>query len=76
MYSWIGSLVIMRDHEAGALTGTFAHASQFKYRWFRCQMGLHVVQKRFARISVARIFVTRALPIECNSVAHIKRLHV
>ena len=27
MYSLIGSLVVMRDREAGALAGTFMHAS-------------------------------------------------
>ena len=30
MYSLISSLVVMRDREAGALAGTFVHASQFK----------------------------------------------
>ena len=28
MYSLIGSLVVMRDHEAGAVAGTFTHASR------------------------------------------------
>ena len=39
-------------------------------------MGLHAVQKWFARVSVARMLVARASPIKCDSVAHIKRLHV
>ena len=76
MYSLIGSLVDMRDRDAGALAGTFMHASRFKYGWFRLQMGLRAVQKRFARVSVARSFVARASPVKCDSVAHIKRLHV
>ena len=29
MYSLIGSLVVMRDREAGTLMGTFTHASRF-----------------------------------------------
>ena len=29
-----------------------------------------------ACVSVARMFVARALPVKCDSVAHIKRLHV
>ena len=66
----------MRDREAGALVGTFAHASQFKYGQFRHQMGLRAVQKRFAHVSVARMFVACAPPVKCGSVAHIKRLHV
>ena len=37
---------------------------------------LRAVQKRFARVSVARTFVARASPVKCDSVAHIKRLHV
>ena len=40
MYSLIGSLVVMRDCEAGALVGMFMHASGFKYGQFRCQTGL------------------------------------
>ena len=76
MYSLIGSLVVMRDREAGALAGTFTHASRFKYGRFRRQTGLRVVQKRFARVSVARTFVARASSVKCDSVAHIKRLHV
>ena len=44
MYSLIGSLVIMRDREVGSLTGTIVQASQFIYRQFRHQVGLHVVQ--------------------------------
>ena len=76
MYSLISSLVVMRDREAGALAGTFAHASRFKYGQLRCQTGLRVVQKRFARVLVARTFVARASPIKCDSVAHIKHLHV
>ena len=76
MYSLISSLVVMRDCEAGVLAGTFAHASRFKYGQFRRQMGLRAVQKRFARVSVARTFVVRASPVKCDSVAHIKRLHV
>ena len=76
MYSLIGNLVIMRDREAGALTGTFAHASRFKYRQFRHQMGLHAVQKQFALVSVTHTFIAHALPIKCDSVTHIKCLHV
>ena len=68
MYSLISSLVVMRDREAGALVGTFAHASRFKYG--QCK------PKRIARVSVARTFVACALPVKCDSVAHIKRLHV
>ena len=37
-------------------------------------MGLRVVQKRFAHVSVARTFVACASPIKYDSVAHIKRL--
>ena len=76
MYSLIGSLVVMRDCEAGALVGTFIHASRFKYGRFRRQTGLRTVQKRFARVSVARTFIARASPFKCDFVAHIKRLHV
>ena len=76
MYSLIGSLVVMRDREAGALTGTFTHVSLFKYGRFRRQTGLRAVQKRFARVSVARTFVARASPVKRDSVAHIKRLHM
>ena len=76
MYNLIGSLVIMRDCEACALTGTFAHASRFKYRWFRCQTGLHAVQKLFMRVSGACTFVTCASPVKFDSVAHIQCLHV
>ena len=78
MYSLIGvgSLVIMRDREAGALAGMFMHASRFKYGRFRRQTGLRAVQKRFSRVSVARTFVARASPVKSDSVAHIKRLHV
>ena len=66
MFSFIGSLVVMRDREAGALTGTFMHASQFKYRQFRCQTDLCAVQKRFAHVSVARTFVARASPVNAT----------
>ena len=76
MYSLIGSLVIMRDCEAGMLTGMFAHALQFKYGQFRCQTGLRAAQKRFVHVSIVHTFVTCASPIKCDSVAHIKRLHV
>ena len=76
MYSLISSLVVMRDCEAGVFAGTFAHASRFKYGRLRRQTGLRAVQKRFARVSVARMFVARASPVKCDSVAHIKRLHV
>ena len=76
MYSLIGSLVIMRDCEAGTLTGTFVHASRFKYGRFRRQTGLHVVQKQFVHVSIARTFIAHALPVKCDSAAHIKRLHV
>ena len=76
MYSLIGSLVVMHDREAGALAGTFTHVSRFKYGWFRRQTGLRAAQKRFVRVSVARTFVARASPVKCDSVAHIKRLHV
>ena len=60
----------MRDREAGALAGTFTHASRFKYGRFRCQMGLRAVQKRFARVSVAHTFVASASPVKCDSVSH------
>ena len=76
MYSLISSLVIMRDREAGALAGMFAPMSRFKYRQFRHQMGLRAVQKWFTCVSVAHTFVARASPVKCDSVAHIKRLHV
>ena len=33
-------------------------------------------KKRFARVSVAHMFVTRASPVKCDLVAHIQRLHV
>ena len=66
----------MRDREAGAPAGTFVHVSRFKYGQFRRQMGLRAVQKRFARVSVAHMFVARAYPVKCDSVAHIKRLHM
>ena len=75
MYSFIGSLVIMRDREAGVLTGTFVYMSRFKYGRFRRQTGLHVVQKWFALVLIAHTFVARASPVKCDSVAHIKRLH-
>ena len=74
MYSLIGSLVVMRDREAGALTGM--HASRFKYGWFRHQMGLCTAQKQFAHALIVHMFVTCALPVKCDSVAHIKCLHV
>ena len=70
IYSLISSLVVMRDREADVLVGMFMHASQFKYEQFNRQTGLRAVQKRFARVSVARTFLARA------RVAHIKRLHV
>ena len=76
MYSLIGSLVVMRDREAGVLAGTFTHASRFKYGRIRHQMGLRVVQKWIVRVSVARTFVARASPVKSDSVAHNKRLHV
>ena len=76
MYSLISSLVVMRDREAGALAGTFAHVSRFKYGQFRRQTGLRTVQKRFVRVSVARMFVACASPDKCDSVAHIQRLYV
>ena len=76
MYSLISSLVVMRDREAGALAGTSGHASRFKYGQFRCQTGLRMVQKWFARVLVARMFVARASPVKCDSVAHIQCLHV
>ena len=66
----------MRDREADTLAGTFALASRFKYGQFRHQTGLRMVQKRFARVSVAHTFVTCASQVKCDSVAHIKRLHV
>ena len=34
------------------------------------------VQKRFAHVSVIRMFVAHASPVKCDSVAHIKCLHV
>ena len=76
MYSLINSLVIMRDREADALAGMFVHASRFKYGQFRRQTGLHAVQKRFVRVSVAQTFVARASPVKCDSVAHIQRLYM
>ena len=76
MYSLIGSLVIMRDQEAGTLTGTFAHALQFKYGRFRRQTGLRAVQKQFACVLIAHTFVAHGSSVKCDSVAHIKRLHV
>ena len=76
MCSLISSLVVMRDREAGALVGTFTHASRFKYGQFKRQTGLRAVQKRFSRVSVTRTFVAHASPVKCDSVAHIKRLHV
>ena len=42
----------------------------------RRQTGLRAVQKRFARVLVACMFIARASPVKCDSVAHIKRLHV
>ena len=33
-------------------------------------------KKRFVGVSVARTFVARDSPVKCDSVAHIKRLHV
>ena len=53
MYSLIGSLVVLRDREAGALAETFTHASRFKYGRFRRQTGLRAVQKQSAHVSVA-----------------------
>ena len=50
MYSLIGSLVIMRDREAGVLEGTFTHASRFKYGRFRRQMGLRAWFKTGSRV--------------------------
>ena len=76
MYSLIGSLVVMRDREAGALAGTLMHALRFKYGRFRRQTDLRAVQKRFARVSVARTFGARASPVKWDSVAHIKPLHM
>ena len=76
MYSLIGSLVVMRDLEAGVLTGMLIHMSRFKYRQFRRQTGLHAVQNQFTHVSIAHTFVAHALPVKCDSVAHIKRLHV
>ena len=76
MYSLIGSLVIMRDQEAGTLTGTFTHALRFKYGRFRHQTGLCVVQKQFVCVLIAHTFVARASSAKCDSVAHIKCLHV
>ena len=66
MYSLIGSVVVIRDRDAGAFASTFIHASGFKYGRFRRQMGLRVVQKRFARVSVARTFAVRASPVKCD----------
>ena len=76
MYSLRGSLVIMHDREAGTLMGTFMHASQFKYGWFRHKTGLCVVQKWFMHVLVMHMFVTHASPVKCDLVAHIKHLHV
>ena len=69
-------LLYMRDRDAGTVAVTFMHASRFKYGRFRRQTGFRAVQKRFACVSVARTFVARASPVKCDSVAHIKRLHV
>ena len=76
MYSLIGSLVIMRDYEDGALTGTFTHVSRFKYGQFRHQTGLCAVQKWFMHGSIACMFIACAPSVKCDSVAHIKHLHV
>ena len=75
MYSLIGSLVVMRDREAGTLTGTFMYMLGFKYEQFRHQRAC-AVQKQFARVSVTRTIITHAPPLKCDSVTHIKRLHV
>ena len=56
MYSLIGSLVVMHVREAGVLVGTFIHALRFKCGRFRRQTGLHMVQKRFTRVSVTCTF--------------------
>ena len=66
----------MLDRKAGVLMGTFAHASQFKYGQFRCQMGLHTVQKWFMHVLIARTFIACASSVKCDSVAHIRRLNV
>ena len=74
MYSLLGSLVIMRDCEAGTLMGMFARVSQFKYRQFRRQMDMCTVQKWFTHVLIVHTFIAHALPI--RSVAHIKTIHV
>ena len=76
MYSLIGSLVVMHDCEAGALTGMFVHSSRFKYGRFRHQMGLRAVQKQFPHVSIARTLIACASSVKCNLDAHIKHLHV
>ena len=56
MYGLIGSLVIMHDREAGALTGMFTHMSRFKYGQFRCQMGFQkTVHMRFGYTYIRRM---------------------
>ena len=76
MYSLIGSLVVMHDREAGELTGMFPRMSRFKYGQFRRQMGLRAVQKWFARVLIARMFIAGASSVKCDSVAHIRHIHV
>ena len=76
MYSLIGILVIMRDHESDALTGTFEHTSRFKYGQFRSQTGLYTVQKCFMSVSIAHTFIACASSVECNLFTRIGCLHV
>ena len=73
MYSLIGSLVVMRH---GVLTGMFMRMSRFRYEQLRCQMCLHMVQKRSVCILITRTFITCASSINCNSVTHMRWLHL
>ena len=81
MYSLIGSVVIMCEHEAGALTGMFVHTLRFKYGQFRHQTDLCTVQKQFARVLIAHTCVnmlhsssaTQSLILDvstCNVICH------
>ena len=76
MYSLIGSFVIMRGREASMHTGMFVHASRFEYGRLRRQMGLCTVQKRFAHISIAHMFVMCASSAKCDSVTRVRQLYV
>ena len=83
MYSLIGSLVVMHDREAGALTGTFAHALQFKFGQIRHQMGLcavqnssHVFRSRIRSSHVLRpLSATRSLILDVSTCKVVCRRH-